>query len=100
MPRYQYVKIPGHLHPATLSYEVITQPYDSSLMMVVGISICHNKDRFSKRLGKKISDERRENSPHYVGFVNLDPSVSFGRRIVGSIHAWLDSNWESLIKNP
>ena len=56
MPRYQYVKIPGHLHPATLSYEVITQPHDSSLMMVVGVSVCHNKDSFSKRLGKKISD--------------------------------------------
>jgi hypothetical protein len=69
-------------------------------MMIVGASVCHNKDNFSKKIGKNIADERREKSPRYVGFIDLDPNISFGKRIVSSIHAWFDSNWESLIKNP
>lgn len=102
MPRYQYqyLKLPGHRNPVTISYEITTKPHETCLMMVVGVSVCHNKDNFSKKIGRNIADKRRQESPHYVGFVNLDPSVSFGRRIVGSIHNWFNASWDSLIKNP
>ena len=97
MQRYQYVKVPGHRYPATISYEVVTKPHDTSLMMVVGIAFCHDKDSFSKDIGRTIADGRRIKSPIYVGFENLNPLESFGKRIVGSIHRWFDSSWKNLI---
>lgn len=98
MARYQYVKVPGHRHPITLSYEVITKPSDSSLMMVVGVAFCHNKDPFSKEFGRKVADGRREKSPFYVGFAEMDINEQFGKRIVGSIHSWVNSSWKEIIK--
>ncbi len=97
MQRYQYVKVPGHKYPATISYELTTKPDDSSLMMVVGIAFCHDKDPFSKEIGRKIADGRREKSPLYVGFDGLNPSDSFGKRIVNSIHNWFSTSWKSLL---
>jgi hypothetical protein len=98
MTRYQYVKIPGHRNPATLSYEVTTGPRDQSLMIVVGVAICHNKDSFNKEFGRKIADGRRTKTPHYVAFDGLDPTSSFGKRIVNSLHKWVDSSWKEVIK--
>lgn len=98
MPRYQYIKIPGHKHPITISYEVITKPTDSALMMQVGVAVCHNKDPFSKEFGRMISDGRRVKSPIYVAFEGLDPSTSFGRRIINSLHNWVNSSWKEILK--
>jgi len=100
MPRYQYLKVPGHKYPATLSYEVVSPSTDTNLTMIVGISFCHNKDRFSRDMGRSIADGRREKAPLYVCFANLDANTSFGKRIVESIHRWFDSNWKSLIQEP
>lgn len=100
MARYQYLKIPGHKNPATISYEVTTKPYDSSLMMVVGVAICHDKDNFSKEMGRQIADGRRVKSPYYVAFTGLDPASSFGKRIVSSIHGWFRSEWKKIIQEP
>jgi hypothetical protein len=99
MPRYQYVKIPGHSHPVTLSYEVTTGPSDQSLMMVVGVAFCHNKDPFNKEFGRKIADGRRTKTPHYVAFTGLDTTSSFGKRIVDSLHKWVGSSWKEVIKD-
>jgi hypothetical protein len=100
MTRYQYLKVPGRKNPATISYEVTTNPHDSSLMMVVGVALCHDKDNFSKVMGRQIADGRRLKSPHYVAFTELDTSVSFGKRIVSSIHSWFSSEWKNLVQDP
>lgn len=97
MQRYQYIRVPGHKYPATISYEVTTKPHDTALMLVVGVAICHDKDPFSRDVGRRIADGRREKSPIYVGFQDLSPTSSFGRRIVDSIHRWFDSSWKSLL---
>jgi hypothetical protein len=99
MARYQYVKIPRHNHPMTLSYEVLTKPSDSSLLIAVGVSFCHNKDSFSKKFGRKVADGRRLKSPYYVGFSDLDPSSSFGNRIVDSLNRWVESSWKEIIRD-
>ena len=99
MSRYQYVKVPGHRHPITLSYEVTTKESDASLLMVVGVSFCHNKDQFSKEFGRKVADGRRMKSPYYVAFSGLDPTSSFGKRIVDSLHKWAESSWKEVIKD-
>jgi hypothetical protein len=100
MTRYQYLKIPGYNNPVTIAYQVSTGPGDSSLLMMVGVAICHEKDIFSKDFGRRIAEGRMKKSPHYVAFANLDTSLSFGKRIVNSIHSWFDSSWKSLLQDP
>lgn len=99
MPRYQYIKIPKHRHPITLSYVVRTDSTDPNLLITVGVAICRNDDPFSKEFGRKVADGRLMKSPHYVAFSGLDTSKSFGKRIIDSLHKWVESSWKDIIKD-
>lgn len=98
--RYQYVKVHALQNPVTIAYKIISKSYDPILLLEAGFSICHKKDQFSKEIGRKIAEGRMQKKPTFVAFANQDPNLSFGRRIVGSIHSYIEKNIAEIISQP
>lgn len=95
--RYQYVKIPLLQNPVTIAYKIISKSYDPILLLEAGFSVCHKKDKFSKEIGRKIAEGRMNKKPFFVAFANQNTSVSFGKRIVGSIYSYVEKNIEEIM---
>lgn len=95
--RYQYVKIPATQNPVTIAYKIISKSYDPILLLEAGFSVCHKKDQFSKEIGRKIAEGRMSKKPTFVAFANQDLSLSFGKRIVSSIHSYIEKNIAEII---
>ena len=97
--RCQYVSVKNKRHPVVVSYRLLTGPDEDIMLFSAGFSVCHDSDKFDRKLGRVISDGRHNKAPTYGGFVGQDVSQPYGKRIVGTIIRYVRDNYDSIIKN-
>ncbi len=83
MTRFQYVSVPRRRNPVTVAYTATET--NGVIDITIGASFCASRDRFNRRLGRKIAEGRLLNGDPITFTGMIGEGESFNQAVVREI---------------
>lgn len=90
--RYQYVSTRNRRHPVTVAYT--TSEKEGSILVTIGASFCHKTDRFVRRSGREIAENRFRAGQVFQFSIPFDRTVTsaYGKTVSDGLRNYVENN--------
>jgi hypothetical protein len=98
MIRYQYVSVPRRRNPVTVAYSAKDSDSANEIEVTIGASFCSNKDRFNRRSGRQIAEERLNKDNGMTFYIATSDGESFSQAVFRGIDQYVRSRTSDVMQ--